>query len=119
MKYVFYESFYFPSNTSTMRTRTWIVNKVTCWTNPQASLVAKMQREHGTKYASVNKHSNKLYVRERVRRATVKYKNQTRFHNPEFVYSFTENRGLTINLVKERDKDDITVWRTGTPYETS
>lgn len=118
MKYVFYERFYYPTNTSTIRTKTWIVNRVTCWTNPQQSLIEKMQRENGTKYASVNKHTNKLYVRERVRRATVKYLNQTRFHNPEFTYSFSENTGLNIHLVKETDENEETQWRYGRVHES-
>lgn len=76
-----------------------------------------MQREYGTKYASVNKHTNKLYVRERVRRATVKYANQVKYHKPDFAYSFTENAGLNINLVKERDEDDLVSWRSGRLHE--
>lgn len=115
MKYTFYESFEFGSNTSTMRTKTWLTNKVDVYTDPQSSLVRLMVKRHGTKYASVNKNTNKLYVRQRVRRATVKYLNQTRFHNPEFTYSFSE---LNIHLVKETDENEETQWRYGRVHES-
>ena len=104
MKYVFYESFYYSSNTSRMRTKTWLTNRVEVYTNPQESLVSLMIKRHGSKHASFNKNTDKLYVRERVRRATVKYKNQTQYHDPEFEYSYSENKALGINFVKDFDQ---------------
>lgn len=104
MKYVFYESFYYANNTSRMGTKTWIVNRVEVYTNPQESLIRLMIKRHGSKYASFNKKTNKLYVRERVRRATVKYKNQTQYGDPELEYSYTENKALGINFVKDCDQ---------------
>lgn len=113
MKYTFYESFEFGSNSSTMRTKNLLTNKVDVYTNPQPSLVKLMQKRYGTKCASVNKNTNKLYVRQRVRRATVKYYNQERFRNPEFGYSWVENSALDINLVKEYNDDEDLSWRRG------
>ncbi|QEQ95036.1 hypothetical protein HWC63_gp142 [Erwinia phage pEp_SNUABM_01] len=113
MMYTFYESFEFGSNSSTMRTKTWLTNKVDVYTDPQPSLVRLMQKRYGTKYASVNKNTNKLYVRQRVRRATVKYYNQERFRNPEFGYAWVENSALDINLVKEYNDNDDLSWRSG------
>lgn len=101
MKYTFYESFQFTSNTSRMRTKTWLTNRVEVYTNPQPRLVELMIERYGSKYASVNKTTNKLYVRCRVRKATVKYHNQQSYTGPTFEYSFSENSVLGLNRVKE------------------
>ena len=105
MKYTFYESFEFTSNTSRMRTKTWLTNRVEVYTNPQPRLVELMVEKYGSKYASVNKTTNKLYVRQRVRKATVKYHNQNMYpdtcQDPRLEYAFSENSALGLNRVKE------------------
>lgn len=96
MKYVFYESFMYGSNTALYKNRCIIVNRVTVYTHPQKSLIALMLKRHLPKYASYNPRSDKLYIRERVRKANVRYVNRERFGDPEFQSGYSINHILSV-----------------------
>lgn len=101
--YTFYEGFGYYSNTSSMMTKTWITNKVDVYVNPQPSLMSRVLSLHRGKAVSLNKNTNKLYVRLRARKATVRYANQEPYQQPEFLSKSSDNYLLRLHKTKERE----------------
>lgn len=94
--YVYYESFMYKSNTSTMLSKSIYVHEVTCHENGNERLFNKLCRLYGSKNVSSNARRgfNKIYVRFLARKIVVKYLNQKPYHNPEFAYSYVDNNIL-------------------------
>lgn len=94
--YIFYETFRYDNNTRKVKSITYITNKVTCYQNvmPESVMFAD------TKSVSYCERTGKLYVRERARRAVVRYSKETIDNKLQLLLCSRKVENYIMNIYK-------------------
>lgn len=94
--YVFYETLRYDNNTRRIKSITYITNKVTCYEGTTPYFMAG----DDSKCRSYCERTKKLYVRERARRAVVRYSKETIDNKPQLLLCSRKVENYIMNIYK-------------------